>query len=85
MTRAIARTHTHPESGDELLHQNEGAQVGLRIVIRPDGTSDVGVTSSSGITALNEKALNWVRQNWRWPRGCPEGTTRWETIYFRGW
>ena len=85
MTPALAQTHTRPLSGDELLHQDEVVTVGLKIVIRQDGTSNVGVRSSSGITALNERAMTWVRSNWRWPKGCPEGTTKWVSISFRGW
>ncbi len=85
MTPEIAATHTRPPTGDELLHQYESASVDLKIVIRRDGTSDVNVESSSGISALNERALTWVRDHWRWPKGCAPDTTRRETFFFVGW
>ncbi len=82
---ADLQTHIAPPSGDELLHQSEGAWVGLKIVIRPDGSSEVGVGRSSGITALNERAVAWVRDHWRWPRGCAPGATRRYAVFFQGW
>jgi hypothetical protein len=78
-------THTAPPSGDELLHQNERAWVGLKIVIRPDGSSEVEVSHSSGLTALNQRAVAWVHDHWRWPRGCAPGTTRRYAVLFQGW
>jgi outer membrane biosynthesis protein TonB len=85
MTAPILQTHTRPPTGDELLHPREHVWVVLKVVIRPDGTSDVGVSRSSGVTALNERAVAWVRDHWRWPRGCVPGTTRRLAIGFRGW
>ncbi len=78
-------THTRPPTGDELLHQGEHRTVLLKAVIRPDGTAEIGVLRSSGLTALNERAVSWVRDNWRWPKGCVPGTTRRISIGFRGW
>jgi hypothetical protein len=85
MTSDIAATHTHPPTGSELLHPHEAAFVRLKIVIRRDGTSDVGIERSSGITALNQRAMAWVRDHWLWPRGCAPGTTRRVRIMFVGW
>src|SRR4051812_21934352 len=78
-------THTRPPTGDELLHEGESRWVVLKAVIRPDGTAKVGVSRSSGITALNERAVSWVRDHWRWPKGCVPGTTRRIAIGFSGW
>ena len=85
MYAPIFATHTRPPTGDELLHQGEGRRVMLKAVIRPAGTAEVGVWKSSGITALNERAVSWVRDHWRWPRGCAPGTTKRIAIAFRGW
>lgn len=41
-----------------LLHQGESRWVMLKAVIRPDGTAEVGVWKSSGLTALNERAVS---------------------------
>jgi hypothetical protein len=68
-----------------LLHQREYRTVLLKAVIRPDGTAEVGVLRSSGLTALNERAVSWVRDHWRWPRGYVPGTTRRIAIGFSGW
>ena len=78
-------THTRPPTGDELLHQGESRWVMLKAVIRPDGTAEVGVWKSSGLTALNERAVSWVRDHWRWPKGCAPGTTKRIAIGFSGW
>ena len=78
-------THTRPPTGDELLHEGESRGVVLKAVIRPDGTAEVGVSRSSGITALNERAVSWVRDHGRWPKGCVPGTTRRIAIGFSGW
>lgn len=78
-------THTRPPTGDELLHQGEYRTVLLKAVIRPDGTAEIGVWRSSGLTVLNERAVSWVRDHWRWPKGCAPGTTRRISIGFSGW
>jgi hypothetical protein len=57
----------------------------LKAVIRPDGTAEVGVSRSSGITALNERAVSWARDHWRWSKGCVPGTTRRIAVGFSGW
>jgi hypothetical protein len=85
MTASALETHTRPPTGDELLHQYETVWVVLKVMIRPDGTSDVAVSTSSGISALNVRAVSWVRGHWRWPKGCAPGTTRWLEIGFWGW
>ena len=75
LTAAIASTHTRPEGGDKLLHVGELANVVLKADIRPDGGADINIRRSSGLTALNELAANWVRVHWRWPTGRTPGST----------
>jgi hypothetical protein len=85
MTAGVVDSHTRPPRGDELLHPGEIRYVGLKAVIRPDGGAQIEMWRSSGVTALNDVALGWVQAHWRWPQGCPPGTTRRIAMGFRGW
>jgi hypothetical protein len=62
--------------GGKLVPAGPGVTVVLKANIHPDGTADISVVRSSGITALNDLAVNWVHTHWRWPRGCPPGSSR---------
>ena len=75
LTDELAKSQTHPEGGDRLLHVGERASVVLKADVRPDGSAEISLRRSSGLTALNDLAAGWVRAHWRWPVGCTQGST----------
>jgi len=75
MTHEISRTHTSVQGGNKLVPAGQSATVELKANIHPDGSADINIARSSGITALNDLAVNWVRSHWLWPRGCAPGAS----------
>jgi len=73
MTNEISRTHTTVQGGNKLVPAGQSATVELKANIHPDGSADINIVRSSGISALNDLARDWVRSHWRWPRGCAPG------------
>jgi protein TonB len=70
----ITRTHTIPPYPPTSLRLGEQGTVQLRIDIATDGSvSDASVVESSGSSTLDEAAVAWVKDHWRYKPATEEG------------
>lgn len=71
---AIVRTHTLPPYPDQSRRLSEQGTVRLRIEVATDGgVSDASVVRSSGSSTLDEAAVSWVKDHWRYKPATQEG------------
>jgi protein TonB len=71
---AIARTHTIPPYPEMARRLNQQGAVRLSIAIAPDGrVSDATVVGSSGVAALDEAAVEWVKSHWLYKPATQNG------------
>jgi len=70
----IASTHTIPPYPDQSRRLGEQGTVRLRIEVAEDGTvSDASVVQSSGSSTLDDAAVAWVKDHWRYKPATQEG------------
>lgn len=70
----IARTHTIPPYPDQARRLGEQGTVQLRIDVATDGSvSDASVVKSSGSPTLDEAAVAWVKDHWRYKPATEAG------------
>jgi protein TonB len=73
LTSVIA-THTTPPYPDISLRLSESGSVQLHIVVDDNGgISHVSVTQSSGHARLDQAALEWVKNRWRYHAATRNG------------
>ena len=72
--KAVAGTHTTPPYPDQSRRLGEQGTVQLRIDVADDGSvSDAAVVSSSGSSRLDQAAVEWVKEHWRYKPATQEG------------
>jgi TonB family protein len=83
----VAGTHTVPPYPDLSRRLNEQGDVTLVVTIDPHGTpTDVTVQNSSDTPRLDDAAVAWIKQTWRWmpPEGsCASGVRTLVKVTFR--
>lgn len=85
--KGIMSTHTRPPYPPEALRLSQQGKVLLRMAITADGSvSDASVVGSSGSSALDQAAVEWVKEHWRYKPatqdGHPVATTQEAAIVF---
>ena len=71
---AITATHTQPPYPDVARRMNQEGTVRLSIAVGADGrVSDATVASSSGTSALDDAAVSWVKNHWRYKPATQDG------------
>lgn len=64
---AIAATHTQPPYPMIAVREGQQGTVQLNISVAADGSvQDVSVTESSGSQALDDAAIEWIKEHWRY-------------------
>jgi len=71
---SIARTHTIPPYPDQARRLGQQGTVRLKIDVATDGSvSDASIVNSSGSDVLDEAAVAWVKDHWRYKPATQDG------------
>ena len=71
---AITSTHTQPPYPEAARRMNQEGTVRLSIAIDSNGhVSDARIAASSGTSALDDAAADWVKNHWRYKPATRDG------------